>query len=52
MSLLGSARPWLQTLERIGGAILIGAGLLILLGQFEVLAGWLTEIFPFLLEFG
>jgi cytochrome c-type biogenesis protein len=47
-----AAKRWLHWLERLGGAILIVAGILIVSGQFERLAGLLTEMFPVLLTFG
>lgn len=44
--------PWLGWLERMGGVILIGVGILIMTGNFTLLAVWLTRAFPVLLDFG
>lgn len=49
MSRFHGVLPWM---ERIGGVILIIVGVLITVGQFSLLAGWLTRAMPFLLEFG
>ncbi|MFB6356989.1 MAG: cytochrome c biogenesis CcdA family protein [bacterium] len=54
LTLAGAKRigPWLEWLERTGGVVLIGVGVLIMTGQFTLLALWLTRAFPFLLNFG
>lgn len=52
LDFFGFAKQWLNLLERTGGAILIGVGALIVLGRFEVIAGWLTNVFPMLMELG
>ncbi|QBX35239.1 cytochrome c biogenesis protein CcdA [Paracoccus liaowanqingii] len=45
-------KPWLKTIERVMGALLVIVGLMLLTGAFSALSFWLLETFPALAALG
>ncbi|TGN40968.1 cytochrome c biogenesis protein CcdA [Paracoccus liaowanqingii] len=45
-------KPWLKTIERVMGALLVIVGLMLLTGAFSALSFWLLETFPTLAALG
>jgi cytochrome c-type biogenesis protein len=39
-------RRWIPLLEKVSGALLVALGILLLTGQFTILAAWLNQFTP------
>ncbi|WBU55836.1 cytochrome c biogenesis CcdA family protein [Paracoccus sediminicola] len=52
MGLMNRIKPYLRTIERIMGALLVAVGLMLLSGRMADLSYWMLETFPFLATLG
>jgi cytochrome c-type biogenesis protein len=52
MGVMNRIKPWMGTIEKAMGALLILVGVALLTGAFSAFAFWLLETFPVLATFG
>ena len=52
IGLMNRLKPYLKTIEKIMGALLVVVGLMLLFGAFSAFSFWLLETFPALAELG
>ncbi|RJL06361.1 cytochrome c biogenesis protein CcdA [Paracoccus aestuarii] len=52
IGLMNRIKPWLKTIERVMGALLVVVGVMLLTGAFSAFSFWLLETFPALAALG